>query len=55
MSRSAARRLSRPPQLDAKGNPIFANKKDDDDDESKSDRPPMASAVINTAFAQSRA
>ena len=37
-----------PPQLDAKGNPIFTNKSDDDDD-SKSDKAADGVAIIDTA------
>jgi YVTN family beta-propeller protein len=38
-----------PPKLDAKGNPIFENKKDDDDGQSKSDKAADGVAVIDVA------
>src|SRR5205085_4614981 len=39
--------ISAPPQLDAKGNPIF--KKDDDDDEKKSDKSADGIALVDAA------
>src|SRR5436190_15037139 len=41
--------ISAPPQLDAKGNPIFKKGKDDDDDDKKADKSADGIAVIDIA------
>src|ERR1017187_2606356 len=41
--------IAAPPQLDAKGNPIFQKSKDDDDDSAKADKSADAIGVLDVA------
>jgi YVTN family beta-propeller protein len=42
------------PQIDARGNPVFANKKDDDDDDANADKAADGVGVVDTAARQLR-